>query len=320
MPRRINLAIKPFHGKIYLKNGLFHSWDKNIFSNLDVFLIKKNIYLYTCDTHPEITPDRILFCDCPYPWEINYWILLLKNLSKSVLLCFESPIINPFSQMRLVQKLFSHVYSWEDSSRICVNKFYIPQTSFCMRTNPLAFEKKQFICLINSYKASYPLLQFLSPYKKNLYKERIKAIRFFENVLPNGFSLYGRGWPKKYFPSYFGQVKNKIACLKKYKYNLCFENNIAPGYISEKIFDCFKAGCVPIYYGASNIEKYIPSSAYIDFRDFSSYEQLLAFLLSITPNHYEKYLRAGKKFLHNKKTQSIWFLPGFLRLLYTYTN
>ncbi len=41
-----------------------------------------------------------------------------------------------------------------------------------------------------------------------------------------------------------------------------------PGYITEKIWDSFKARSIPIYWGASNIEEYIPINTFIDFRKF----------------------------------------------------
>ena len=47
---------------------------------------------------------------------------------------------------------------------------------------------------------------------------------------------------------------NKIEYLKNFKFNICPENTISNGYITEKLFDAFKAGCIPIYNGDENIE------------------------------------------------------------------
>jgi hypothetical protein len=42
-------------------------------------------------------------------------------------------------------------------------------------------------------------------------------------------------------------VDSKKNTLEKYKFSICYENaRDIPGYITEKIFDCFFAGCVPI--------------------------------------------------------------------------
>ncbi|RTJ49124.1 hypothetical protein C3H65_09165 [Campylobacter jejuni] len=41
--------------------------------------------------------------------------------------------------------------------------------------------------------------------------------------------------------------------LQNYKFNICFENSSAPGYTSEKIFQAFAAGCIPIYWGDTSL-------------------------------------------------------------------
>ena len=51
--------------------------------------------------------------------------------------------------------------------------------------------------------------------------------------------------------------------------------------VSEKIFDCFAAGNVPIYWGASNVTDYIPEDCFIDMRSFSSFEELYQFFYLI---------------------------------------
>ena len=42
---------------------------------------------------------------------------------------------------------------------------------------------------------------------------------------------------------------DKIAYLRQFKFNLCPENSNYRGYVTEKIFEAIKAGCVPIYWG-----------------------------------------------------------------------
>ena len=47
---------------------------------------------------------------------------------------------------------------------------------------------------------------------------------------------------------------NKLEYLKQFKFNICPENVIEDGYITEKLFDAFKTGCIPIWNGDKNIE------------------------------------------------------------------
>lgn len=45
---------------------------------------------------------------------------------------------------------------------------------------------------------------------------------------------------------------NKLDYLHQFKFNLCPENTNTLGYVTEKIFDAVKAGCIPIYWGSFN--------------------------------------------------------------------
>lgn len=55
-----------------------------------------------------------------------------------------------------------------------------------------------------------------------------------------------------------------------YNYALVFENQQQPGYITEKLLDCFKAGTVPIYWGAPNASDYIPQETFLPAEEILS--------------------------------------------------
>ena len=57
-------------------------------------------------------------------------------------------------------------------------------------------------------------------------------------------------WHKYPFRDKLG--KDKIDYMKDFKFNICPENMDAPNYVTEKIFDAFQAGAIPIYHGALN--------------------------------------------------------------------
>ena len=48
-------------------------------------------------------------------------------------------------------------------------------------------------------------------------------------------------------------VQDKQKWLQEYKFNICFENSSYPGYLTEKLFDAYNAGCVPIYWGDTSL-------------------------------------------------------------------
>ena len=60
--------------------------------------------------------------------------------------------------------------------------------------------------------------------------------------------------------------------MSKYTFVLIIENCDASGYVSEKIYDAFSVGCIPLYYGNVNSLIKIPKSCYIDLRDITPSE------------------------------------------------
>jgi hypothetical protein len=61
--------------------------------------------------------------------------------------------------------------------------------------------------------------------------------------------------------NYKGKVDNKILAMQHYSIALIIENS--PTYVSEKIFDAFSAGCIPIYIGPDLNEFEIPNNLFI---------------------------------------------------------
>ncbi len=47
---------------------------------------------------------------------------------------------------------------------------------------------------------------------------------------------------------------HKRSLLQHYQYNICAENSFNRGYVTEKIFEAFCCGCVPIYWGHTPVE------------------------------------------------------------------
>ncbi len=158
------------------------------------------------------------------------------------------------------------------------------------------FAKKQLILSIFSNRTSNV--------RGSLYRERIDAVDFF-STMPNRMDLYGIGWETSTLESACRSFKGRCECkhdvLQQYKYSIAYENTKGlPGLITEKIFDCFAAGTVPIYYGPPNVHDYIPKGCFIDFCSFASYEKLYHFLMAMSEEEYQAYLDAAKAFIKSK--------------------
>jgi len=240
-----------------------------------------------------------------------------QDKNKSYLLLFESELIRPDNWDLEKHKYFNKIFTWNDEFVDNVKYFKINFSSeFPVSIQKNISGKKKLCTLIAGNKVvSHPL---------ELYSKRIEAIRWFERNRPMDFDLYGIGWgeysftgPRIFralnkikpltkllaskFPSYQGVVNEKKLTLEKYKFCICYENaRDIPGYITEKIFDCFIAGCVPIYWGANNIDKYIPNNCFIDKRKFDDYEALHQFINNMKDSKYSHYLENIEIFLNSK--------------------
>lgn len=73
--------------------------------------------------------------------------------------------------------------------------------------------------------------------------------RFFDKLSKYKKVDSGGGWRNNIGRS----VENKGEWLKDYKFNLCFENSSYAGYLTEKLFDAYNAGCIPIYWGDTSL-------------------------------------------------------------------
>jgi hypothetical protein len=51
--------------------------------------------------------------------------------------------------------------------------------------------------------------------------------------------------------------------LRDYRYSLAIENYQGPNYWSEKIGDALLAWCMPIYWGCTNLEEYLPENSFV---------------------------------------------------------
>jgi len=141
-----------------------------------------------------------------------------------------------------------------------------------------------------------------------LFDERLNAVEFFSQQA-EGMDLFGVGWEASEQPfvkaSYRGRCERKIEIQKQYKFSIAFENcGTMPGLITEKIFDCFAAGTVPVYLGAPNVAEYIPSSCYVDFRAFGTYMDLYDYLVHMPEQRYQEYLDAVSEFLDSPQYYS----------------
>lgn len=126
------------------------------------------------------------------------------------------------------------------------------------------------------------------------------------------FLLFGEGWPSASqclgSPGRrngdFRTSKVETIHAHQIDFLICLENCIMEGYCTEKLWDAFAAGVVPIYLGMPDIEQYVPSDCFVDGRLFFdaatshfSVPELLSYLAGIDARRYRTMVEKGQAFL-----------------------
>lgn len=219
---------------------------------------------------------------------------------RAVLFTGEPPVVWPRNWSPEVHAAFSCIFTWNDRyvDGRRYRKFHWPITATFPETLPVPFAEKKLLVNISANKSS--------EHPQELYSDRVAAIRHFEERCPDAFDLFGVGWETGHagrpFPSYRGTVPHKWEVFPRYRFAICYENmRDEPGWITEKIFDCMRADCVPVYLGASNVEDYVDPGAFVDRRRFGSDAELADHLLSMDAGAYERHRAAMRGYLEGER-------------------
>lgn len=271
---------------------------------------KKDVLIHTSDVNSGKPVDFVICMDM--------WSSI--PCSASYLLMLETPQVCPENGIQSNWSRYRKIFTWNDElvdgDRFI--KINFPNPIYIHQVD--GFEKRdRFSCLISGNKT------LPSKDERNLYPERVRAIRWFEAHAPHDFDLYGVDWDLplvhgglvgklerrflrllgrfvklRPFPSYRGRVAHKRDVLTRTRFAICYENvRDLPGYITEKIFDCFFSGCVPVYWGASNITDHIPADCFVDRRQFSDTGEVYNFLKAMTELEFRGYQQRIAAFLQS---------------------
>jgi len=214
---------------------------------------------------------------------------------KLILLLWEPPCVKPYNYEPQNHAYFSKILTWNDDliDNKKYYKSYYPQYSLAMLEHLVEFSQKKLCTMVAGF--------LPSNHTDELYTKRKEIVEFFETKPQGDFEFYGsRGWktPYKNYKGTIGmdrkgtdRILAKIEALAGYKFCICYENQKnLNGYVTEKMLHCFRAGCIPVYWGANNIEVYVPGNCFIHREDFKSNAQLYDYLKNMPQAVYQQYL------------------------------
>ena len=111
------------------------------------------------------------------------------------------------------------------------------------------------------------------------YSMRLHAIEALSQI--SSIDIFGE--------SVRNQIKIPAKVAKKYKFIMCFENDIYPGYVTEKPIEAYIGDAIPLYYGL-DVANYLNSKAIINLTNYNNLSE------------WKKYINDVKKsaFLYKK--------------------
>jgi hypothetical protein len=270
-----------------------------------------------------------------HDFEIHIDIQEKRSNVPAFLILWESKFIYPINLNKKKLAKYHRLFSWDTQTDEFKNavKYFFPYLWEPVASVDGYSKRTHLVVMIASNKS---LPNFKNPY--NLYIERVKIIRWFEKYFPEDFALYGSGWDKSAkmptklgslihliesmlpwkpfrFTSWQGIIEKKNFILEHSRFSIVYENLSGQyDYITEKIFDAFKYGNVPVYWGAKNISDFIPKNSFIDRREFCSHYDLYRFLKDMKEDEYLKYQNNIKNFLKSDSAK-IFSINNFIKII-----
>lgn len=177
------------------------------------------------------------------------------------------------------QGLFSLVMTWSDKIlNQCKNSFFQPFGSTWLKPEQWGQKfQKQF--LVSHIRGNY-LRTYGHGLRYEYHDRSLKELR-----IPFRSSITGGGIRE--LPETCAVAKLDI--FGDAQFGVVIENTSHRGYFSEKIMEMFLLRTIPIYWGCSNIEDFFNPDGIVKF---SSVDDVIHFLNSVTPEFYSSRLAA----------------------------
>jgi hypothetical protein len=99
--------------------------------------------------------------------------------------------------------------------------------------------------------------------------------------------------------------------IRDYKFMICFENSSLPNYLTEKVYNAYSNGTIPIYWGCPNIEEYVNMSSILYLKPDYSQADVYDLIRNIA-------ILDNNEQLYKEKYESAFFkngrIPDFLNI------
>ena len=151
-----------------------------------------------------------------------------------------------------------------------------------IKANPLTRKNKdKFCCIVFNSRSPHrwEIIEKLGKYKK--------------------VDCYG-----KPFGNWFYGEDNKLKTISDYKFNICFENSISPGYYTEKMIHAKTAGCLPLYWADNGCEKDFNKNSFLNLYNFNNLDEFVEKIIELDKDDLA-YSQITKEYLFENKEISL---------------
>ena len=170
------------------------------------------------------------------------------------------------------------------------------------------------------YRSSYEEIKKRTPITRHELQEKKGFCSF---VVSNGFAQESRVKFFKKLSEYKvvnsggrfmnnigGAVADKQAFQMKHKFCIAFENNVYPGYTTEKLVEAFASRVIPIYYGDPTVVRDFNEEAFVNVNSCISFDEAIERVKTLD-NNDDLYLEVINRPIV-KEEQSLESLENFL--------
>ena len=267
------------------------------------------------------SPIRLWCVDLPRSY--LEWATLMNHPRRHrTLIRYEPSVVLPQTHNRLFLSLFSEIIDIGRPTK--ASRKHLATNWPQLWGPPLADNlgnRSERVVVINGDKLSF--------INGELYSLRRKSLAYIPDL-----DLFGRGWrvtkPAKlkilvaeiliclfagrvpkltaasrwfYFPNnYLGATLDKRHTLRQYRYSLVIENSLE--FLTEKLFDCFFAGTIPIYVGPKIEDFAIPNELVIQVEP--NVHAIRDGIAEARKIDYEEWRKLLTSWLSNSETRKAW--------------
>jgi hypothetical protein len=145
------------------------------------------------------------------------------------------------------------------------NPEWLIPTDYLNNFNPLASKHKIKFCST----------VFSNP--KSIRMEMVSKMNLYKNV-----DCYGKVHALKLSDGEFIKMKE----ISNYKFNICFENSVYPGYFTEKLLHAKIAGTIPLYYSDKTFDTDFNDKCCLNLINYNNFDELIDKIKQIDNDDY----------------------------------